>query len=57
MLAHVAFGLNPPLQEVVDRFQHWDTNGDGAVTWEEFLTSYRKHQLVDEPMPFYFCAD
>jgi Ca2+-binding EF-hand superfamily protein len=57
VLTHVAFGLNPLLQDVVARFQHWDTNGDGAITFDEYLASYRKHQLTDEPMPFYFCAD
>jgi Ca2+-binding EF-hand superfamily protein len=29
VLTHVAFGLNRPLQEVVDRFRHFDFNGDG----------------------------
>jgi Ca2+-binding EF-hand superfamily protein len=57
VLTHVAFGLNPPMQDVVDKFQHFDTNGDGVITFEEFLVNYRKHQLADEPMPFYFCAD
>jgi hypothetical protein len=57
VLTHVAFGLNPPLQDVVDRFQHWDANCDGAITFDEYLASYRAHQLADEPMPFYFCAD
>jgi hypothetical protein len=42
---------------VVDKFQHFDTNGDGVITFEEFLVNYRKRQLADEPMPFYFCAD
>lgn len=57
VLTHVAFGLNPPLKDVVDRFRMWDTNGDGVITLEEFLVNYRQQQLSDEAMPFYFCAN
>jgi Ca2+-binding EF-hand superfamily protein len=56
VLTHVAFGLNPPLQSVVERFRHWDTNGDGVITFDEYMVAYRKHQLSDDAMPFYFCG-
>lgn len=57
VLTHIAFGLNPRLNEVVARFKHWDVNGDGYISLEEFLASYKKHQLSDELMPFYFCTE
>ena len=57
VLTHVAFGLNPPLQRVVDRFRHFDFNGDGVITFDEYLANYRRHQLSEDVMPFYFCAD
>ena len=57
VLTHVAFGLDPPLQEVVDRFRHFDFNGDGVITFDEYLANYRRHQFSDDVMPFYFCAD
>jgi Ca2+-binding EF-hand superfamily protein len=57
VLTHVAFGLNPPLQGVVDRFRHFDFNGDGVITFDEYLANYRRHQLSEDVMPFYFCAD
>jgi Ca2+-binding EF-hand superfamily protein len=57
VLTHLAFGLNPKLQDVVERFQHWDVNGDGFISFEEYMATYKNHQLTEELMPFYFCTD
>ena len=57
VLAHAAFGLDPRLQAAIERFHYWDTNQDGRITLDEWLPSYRRHQLTDEMMPFFFCVD
>jgi hypothetical protein len=47
----------PPPQGVVDRFRHFDLNGDGVITFDEYLANYRRHQLSEDVMPFYVGAD
>lgn len=56
-LTHVAFGLDPRLSAVVARFDHWDLDKNGVITLDEFLPNYRRHQLADVAMPFFFCTD
>jgi hypothetical protein len=38
-------------------FASFDIDGDGMITFDEYLANYRRDQLSEDVMPFYFCAD
>lgn len=54
--AHVAFGLDPRVSEVIATFNRFDLDGDGVIQQGEFLEAYATVLLSDAEVPFIFAG-
>lgn len=56
--AHMAFGLNPRIADLVATFKRFDLDGDGKIQQSEFVEAYTAELVSDSPdVPFMFAAD